>query len=219
MNLLKKREFILFFAIFVLGIIAIFFDEQISLFLYSLRNNFLDSIFGATGIIQFSGIVFGILILIFAVIFFLKKEKMKWILRIVSSFVFTNLLVFLIKGITARPRPYLAFDLENPPFSALGDSFPSAHAATVFAMLPFFEKEYPKLKYVWIAFAVIVCFIRIYFPVHYLSDILIGAFIGYAIGFLLSNYKFKKNKKPKNPQILKKKLKKKKHNKKTVKTE
>lgn len=205
MNLFKKREFIVFFAIFVLGVISLFFDKQISLFFYSLRNNFLDSIFGATGIIQVSGIALGLFILIFAVIFFLKKEKIKWILKIISSFVFTNILVFLIKEITNRPRPYLALNLETKFSSVLGQAFPSAHAATVFAMLPFFEKEYPKLKYAWIVFAIIVCFIRVYFSVHYLSDILIGAFIGYTIGFLICNSKFKKNKKPKKPQFLKKK--------------
>jgi undecaprenyl-diphosphatase len=201
MDILKKREFIVFFAVFVLGIISLFFDKQISLFFYSLQNPFLNSIFSLSTYFQISGIILGILILIFAVVFFLKKEKIKWIVEIISSFVFTNILVFLIKEITARPRPYLALGLEKSPLSVLGNSFPSAHAATVFAMLPFFEKEYPKLKYAWIVFAIIICFIRIYFPVHYLSDILIGSFIGYLIGFLICHYKSKKNKKP---QILKK---------------
>jgi undecaprenyl-diphosphatase len=145
--------------------------------------------------IQLPGIFVGAIILICAVLFFLKKDKIRWIIRIVSSFIVTSAIAFLLKEIISRPRPFMALGFGEPLLDVLGSSFPSAHAAVSFAMLPFFEREYPKLKYLWLAFALLICFIRLYFPVHYLSDILFGAVLGYVIGYVFSNKKLIKKKK------------------------
>jgi undecaprenyl-diphosphatase len=39
----------------------------------------------------------------------------------------------------------------------------------------------------WLGFAILVAFSRVYFGVHYLSDVIAGAFIGYLIGYLAMN--------------------------------
>ncbi len=213
MENVKKFRFIILMLALILGIVSLFFDKQISLFFYSLHNPLLNSILGATSYFQIPGIFMGIFILILVVIFFLKGDKIKWIFHIIGAFIFTSGIIFLIKEIVDRARPYVAFGLEDPPLHAVGNSFPSAHAAVIFAMLPFFEKEYPKLKYAWIVFAIIVCFTRIYFPVHYMSDILLGSFIGYIIGYVFCNWKIKQKKqqnKNKKAKIRKKKQKKRK---------
>jgi len=126
------------------------------------------------------------LILIIAILFFTKKEKIAWIIEMLLTFVLTYGITFLIKELTDRARPYIVLGLQKPLIDALGSSFPSTHAAILFSMLPFFEEEYPRAKYLWIAFAIIVCFVRIYLQVHYVSDIIFGAIIGYSIGFLLT---------------------------------
>ena len=208
MKNVKKFRFIILLLALIFGIISLFFDKQISLFFYSLHNPLLNSILEATVYFQIPGIFMGIFILILVVIFFLKGDKIKWIFHIIVAFIFTSGIVFLIKEIVDRARPYIAFGLEDPPLHALGNSFPSAHAAVIFSMLPFFEKEYPKLKYVWIGFAIIVCFTRIYFPVHYLSDIFFGSFIGYTIGYVFCNWKIKQKQKKINKKKQKKKKKK-----------
>jgi undecaprenyl-diphosphatase len=191
----KERRIVILLIILILGIISLFFDKQISMFFYGLQNPILNSILGASVYFQIPGIFMGLLILILAVIFFLKKEKIEWIFHIIGAFIFTSGIVFLLKEIVGRARPYIALGLEEPPLHAIGESFPSAHAAVVFSMLPFFEKEYPKLKYAWIVFAIVICFIRIYFPVHYLSDILFGSLIGYIIGYVFCNWKIKRKRK------------------------
>ena len=189
-----KRTLVLL-TVLILGIISLFFDKEISQFFYSLHNPFLDFLLGMAVYIQLPGIFVGAIILICAVIFFLKKDKTRWVIRIVSSFIVTSAIAFLLKEIISRPRPYELLALEKPLLDVLGSSFPSAHAAVSFAMLPFFEREYPKLKYLWLIFALLICFIRIYFPVHYLSDILFGAVLGYVVGYIFCNLKLiKKNK-------------------------
>jgi undecaprenyl-diphosphatase len=50
-------------------------------------------------------------------------------------------------------------------------------------MLPILDREYPHFRVFWIAFASLVAFSRLYLGVHYLSDVVTGAAIGYLIGF------------------------------------
>ena len=55
----------------------------------------------------------------------------------------------------------------------------------VFSALPILNKEFKIFKYIWFIFACLVAFSRAYFGIHYLSDILAGAIIGYLIGYLM----------------------------------
>jgi len=52
----------------------------------------------------------------------------------------------------------------------------------VFSALPILNKKFNKLKYIWLVFACLVAFSRVYFGVHYMSDVLTGALVGYLIG-------------------------------------
>ena len=69
-----------------------------------------------------------------------------------------------------------------------GYSFVSNHAANHFAMAAFFFfTSRPLLKrWAWIAFtwAALVAYSQVYVGVHYPSDILVGALLGFGIGAL-----------------------------------
>ena len=107
-------------------------------------------------------------------------------LGIISSYVIT----YALKFIVARPRPLgisMNFLFHLPDYS-----FPSAHAAVAFAALPVLDKTYPRLKWLWILSISFVAFSRIYIGVHYLSDVVAGAFIGYFISAFVIKLKGKK---------------------------
>ena len=74
--------------------------------------------------------------------------------------------------------------LLYPMFLVANYSFPSIHAATSFSVLPILDREFKKVKWFWILFAILISFSRVYVGVHYFSDIVFGAIIGYLIGFL-----------------------------------
>jgi len=73
--------------------------------------------------------------------------------------------------------------LEKASYSIWNFSFPSFHAMIAFCTVPFLSKEFPKFKYVWIGFASLIALSRIYLGLHFLSDIIAGAIMGYLIGF------------------------------------
>ena len=65
-----------------------------------------------------------------------------------------------------------------------GYSFPSNHSLNNFAAAFFFYKLYPNLKIPLFIAASLIALSRVYLGVHYPSDILGGAIIGSAIGYL-----------------------------------
>jgi membrane-associated phospholipid phosphatase len=45
--------------------------------------------------------------------------------------------------------------------------------------------EFPRLKKFWVVLACLIAFSRVYFGLHFLSDVIIGGVIGYGIGALM----------------------------------
>jgi len=121
-------------------------------------------------------------------LFLFNKKKRKWILPLGLSLVFSYIITYILKFIIARPRPLNTIKLI-PLINLVDYSFPSSHAAVAFAALPFLNKTYPKLKLLWILSACFVAFSRIYIGVHYLSDIITGALIGYFTSLFIINLK------------------------------
>lgn len=79
-----------------------------------------------------------------------------------------------LKAVFNIPRPaYPGLDILRP---ETGRSFPSGHASFAFGAAAFSEK---RILYLW---ALAVAISRVIIAVHYPSDILAGAIMGYAIG-------------------------------------
>jgi undecaprenyl-diphosphatase len=93
----------------------------------------------------------------------------------------------IIKEIFHRIRPCNALLNVITPLGCNGTfSFPSNHAVNNFAAAVFFYKLFPKLKWVVFISASLVAISRVYIGVHYPSDILGGAVIGSAFGYIFA---------------------------------
>jgi undecaprenyl-diphosphatase len=93
----------------------------------------------------------------------------------------------LLKNLFERIRPCNALPDVRILVGCTGSySFPSSHAVNNFSVAVFFSRLYPKYKITFIIAASLVALSRPYVGVHYPSDILGGALIGSAVGYIFS---------------------------------
>ena len=77
-------------------------------------------------------------------------------------------------------------DAITPVGCAGGFSFPSNHALNNFAAAVFLLRLFPAYKWIFLIVATLISISRIYLGVHYPSDVIGGALIGVAFGYLFS---------------------------------
>lgn len=188
MNLEKKRRFAIAVMIAIIAIfILALYDSQIIQSIYSLRTPKLTEFFLMVNLMSSNAMIISVLTLIFL----WKEKKRSWVLPVWISVVFSMVISFILKISTQRLRPfqqglvYLLPKLNSADFSTWNFSFPSFQSVLVFCAVPIIWKNFPKLRYFWIALASIVAFSRVYFGLHFLSDVLSGALLGLVIGQLI----------------------------------
>ena len=103
-----------------------------------------------------------------------KEELMLYLLILFL----TGGLVYLLKFIFAVPRP------PNAIVQLSSNAFPSTHAALGFFPLGFFFHK-KKWRIPLFVYAVLITYSRVYLRVHYLSDVLVGALIGFLFPFII----------------------------------
>lgn len=169
---MKNRNLIILYVIGITAfILSLMFDKSIILYSLKLRIGFLN---------EFMRIItsYWIVIVFIAIGFFILIKKKKSFVLLVSAagaFITANLLKLII----ARPRAQIEHLVIESSYS-----MPSSHAMVLFAMLPVLYKEHPKLLWLWLIIILVIVFSRFYLGVHYLSDLILGAMIGYLIGII-----------------------------------
>ncbi len=124
---------------------------------------------------------------------------------LVISFVFSGVIVQILKHIAGRGRPRLLDNLDfiGPTLKSGYDSFPSGHTAVAFCMAYVLAQHFPKYKVIFYLFAGIVGFERFEDAAHFPSDVLAGAILGVIVAKLLSikiiNYVSQQNAGDTNP--------------------
>lgn len=168
-------------------------DTQILLFFNSLHSTFFDyfmMIF--TGKVIWTPMYVSIIYILFRR--FGWKVALYYTLALpIMILCVDQLCASLIRPLTERLRPT---NLENPisAFIHIVDDyrggrygFPSCHAANSFALATFLSVLFTKRRFTFFIFtwAFITSYSRMYLGVHYPGDLLVGAIIGCAIGYII----------------------------------
>lgn len=188
MNLEKKRKLALLFMAFVpLIFICVYYDAEIIRFFYQFKTPLLTEIFSFIGKFSSKVVIFSLL----TCLFLWENKKRRWILPVWFSLALSVAISFILKISVQRLRPfqqglvYLSPSLASPDFSTWNFSFPSFQTMMAFSAIPIICKNFPKLKYLWIILSCLIGLSRVYFGLHFLSDVLSGALIGLFIGELI----------------------------------
>ena len=108
-----------------------------------------------------------------------------------ASIALSGMLVDLLKVIVGRPRPKLLFASGAYEFSWIGLgadhwSFPSGHAATAAALAAALWCLWPQPLLLYAILAALVAASRVVMGAHYLSDVIMGGFIGILVSRALA---------------------------------
>ncbi len=191
----SKRGMILGLIVLTLISLSFYFDKVVIRAVSAIRNSLLDKFFIWITLVSSEVIIFFVL----TALFLWREHKRKWILPLWMSLGLSAVISFILKMIIQRQRPFqlglvsLMSSLQEKSYMIWNFSFPSFQTMLAFSALPIISKQFPKTKWIWIGFALLVGFSRMYFGLHFLSDVLAGALIGYLIGMLFM-YLEKENK-------------------------
>ncbi len=183
---MKKKKVVIICMLIALAIfVSLYFDSEIVQGISLIRNSFLNEFFMGLTFISSSIIIFFFL----TSLFLWKEHKRKWILPLWFTLGLSVVVSFLLKVAVQRPRPFqlgiVSTVLEKSSHLIWNFSLPSFHAMLAFCAIPILSKEFPKFKYVWIILASLIAFSRIYFGLHFLSDVIVGGLIGYLLGAVI----------------------------------
>jgi undecaprenyl-diphosphatase len=162
-------------------LICLIFDRKILSLIQSIRNPILDAILGWFS--SYTAIV--AIMLVITSLFLYQTKKKKMIAPLCASFIISVVLTYIIKAIVQRARPFGLIMLV-PVLNIIDFSFPSSHSASAFSTIAIFDAEFKRIKIFWMVFAGVIAFSRVYFAVHYPSDVVFGAILGYSVGALFS---------------------------------
>ena len=133
------------------------------------------------------------LIVIPLVVIYMYFKKDKNVFSFVVLFFVLYIIGEAIKYIVKEPRPCNVPSLSwiNNIGCESSFSFPSSHA-TVLTGLALFTLPYKYLRYLYLAWLIVVLFGRVYLGLHYLSDVIAGVIISILVVWPI--YKYYSNK-------------------------
>lgn len=187
-----KRRVIIFIFLILFTLIIVFFLDNITLFHFT--NFYLIYFSRFISLLGDYALIFPLLLMIYSIFYSLKKKHILHLLdSIVLSVVITAIAVQFIKFIFARGRPYTQLSaihffqyklmLSNILYIDYR-SFISGHSALFFALITpiiyFFDKKW--LTTILVLFGVMVMISRMALGMHWLSDVIDGAILGFIVG-------------------------------------
>jgi len=169
----KTKHTIIALIFALLLVLSFAFDNQIINAVQNARTPSSDAFFNIFLFIENGFIFYPLAVIATLVILLLAKNRGK-ITKYIVSAAAAAIITLVLKLIVARHRPDMTSD----------SSFPSGHTSFVFTSLFFFNNKLTKI--IWLILSCIFAFTRVWFNLHYPSDIVFGAALGFYIPFLVN---------------------------------
>lgn len=161
------------------------FNDNILFFIQAhIQNPFLTPIMSFFTTVGKDGAIW----LVIGIILLITKKYRKVGFLIYFASVINYIITELIKNTVKEPRPFLTLHnlhllISAPP----GYSFPSGHTSAAFVAAFVIAIYIRKMAAPAFIGAICIAFSRLYFTVHYPTDVIMGAFVGF-ISCLIAIY-------------------------------
>ncbi len=177
----QKITMLVILVIILAFILCLVFDNQILSFFLMLKTKTGISLdFVEKDIIIYPAILLAQLIFILIDSNGFKKGK-KQLIYFIMSLVITVLITTLLRAIIPRQRPFPSQHQLGKEIFLDKNSFPSGHTAFTFTLFAFIKNK--VLIWIWTIFAIFIIISRLWNGMHYPSDVIAGAVLGYLIPF------------------------------------
>jgi undecaprenyl-diphosphatase len=158
-------------------------DKHVLFWINGHHNAVLDAILAPIAYAGEAGAIW-VVICLGMLVFGRARERKTAVLLLVTMAVVDRLIAANLRLLFDRPRPYVALaGIRAIGVHWTSGSFPSAHAHSVWIAAIILGSRYRRLIWPLVAFAILTCYSRPYFGMHYPLDTLAGAVLGIAAGF------------------------------------
>lgn len=158
-------------------------DRAVSMWFESIRNGFLDTFFLL--ITEFGDEL--VFLIISSILYWLVNKDLGY--RFMMIFLGTIAVNDALKFMIARPRPFQAGVVSVVGEGSYGYSMPSGHAQGSMTMALTLNKDFgTKTKWVTplvFTIAILVSISRVYLGQHYVSDVLLGIVVAFAVFYAI----------------------------------
>jgi undecaprenyl-diphosphatase len=131
-------------------------------------------------------------VILFIILSWVITKQRKILRHLVLLYAIQSAVIYGLKFLVQRQRPLffleMASKLSKGPGEILDPSFPSAHATFAFMMATVLSHWFPRYGVIFFILAGFIGWTRIYLGLHYPTDVIAGALLGYGITKLSLKY-------------------------------
>ena len=124
-------------------------------------------------------------VLLFIILSWMITKQIKIFRRLFLLYGIQSFVLYSLKFLTRRERPLSFLEmtsrLSSGPGEILDPSFPSAHTALSFMMATLLAVRFPRYRVFFFIAAGFIGWTRMYLGLHYPTDVIPGALLGYGI--------------------------------------